>query len=817
MEHQQQRYYGLSDQEVADRVAAGKVNEFQDESSRSVKQIVCSNVFTLFNLINLILFGMVLSVFSLKNATFMVVAVVNTAIGILQELRAKRTLDQLRILAVSKIQVLRNGRQVTIPVNELVQDDLVILTTGKQIPGDGEILQGRIEVNESLLTGESDAISKEMGAQVLSGSFVTSGKALCRVTKVGQECYMERIAKEAKVFKKHTSRLRNSINQILKFISIIIVPVAVAMFCKQYFLTGTEYRETVLDMVAAVVGMIPEGLVLLTSVALALGVIRLSRRKTLVQEMYCIETLARVDTLCLDKTGTLTQGRLSLDQILIWNGPTEQGQEAKDPQGTETAVMGALARMVQELGDENETAKALKEKLSKDYKRVLPLGGKCLHAIPFSSDRKYSGVSLEGQGTWYLGAYGFLFGEDQEQNLHVTEQIANYAAQGYRVLVVAHTSQILSQKDKPGGLEPLGLLLLTDVIRPEAPEILRYFREQDVDVRIISGDDPDTVRAIAVRAGMDPDIQAVNGMELRDDAAIEQALFQARIFGRVMPAQKEKMVELLQKQGHIVAMTGDGVNDVLALKKADCSIAMASGSDAAKDVANLVLLDSNFASLPAIVNEGRRVINNIKRASSMFLIKTIFSVILAVMTIFFGRSYPFQPVQLSIISAFAVGIPSFLLQLEPSFARIKNGFLGEVSRNAVPAAATIATLTLLIQNLGPYVGFHDAELATACVLTTGFNYVVAQTRVYAPLTVYRGIVVYSMQAAFLLTIMFIGRSFLDLTDLRLEMVVIVLMAVQLSPVINKGYSWLYSKFLDWRDQRILAKRERKSKKIEKSA
>lgn len=800
-EDTRKKYQGLTSEQVRERIAEGKQNQFQDESSRSVQDIVCSNVFTLFNFINIVLFVMVLSVFSFKNAAFMVIAVVNTVIGIIQELRAKKTLDDLRILTVNEVQAVRDGKTELQKVTELVQDDLIILTSGQQIPADGIVLEGRIEVNESLLTGESDSIVKEAGAQVLSGSFVTSGRAFCQITKVGRECYMERIAQEAKVFKKHPSQLRDSINKILKFISIIILPVGIGMFYKGYCVMELGYKSSVLDMVAAVVGMIPEGLVLLTSMALALGVMRLAKRKTLVQELYCIETLARVDTLCLDKTGTLTEGRLTVERI-------EPEEDAGD-------VKAAIVRLLAVLPDENETAKALKEKYPADADTPRP-EGELAYTIPFSSDRKYSGASFYGEGTWYMGAYGFLFGaESAQMDTAAAERIAGYAKQGYRVLALAHTDAVLKEADLPSGLTLKALILLTDVIRPEAPEILEYFREQDVDIRIISGDDPDTVQAIAERAGLQTETAAVNALELTDTASMEEALRTAKVFGRVTPAQKEQMVELLQKQGHTVAMTGDGVNDVLALKKADCSIAMAAGSDAAKNVANLVLLDSNFASMPHIVNEGRRVINNIKRSSSMFLVKTIFSVLLAVMTIFLGQAYPFQPVQLSIISAFAVGIPSFLLQMEPSFERIKEGFLGDVFRNAVPTAFTIATLVFLMENIGLRVGYSEAELATACVLTTGFNYVLAQTRVYSPLTPYRSLIVYSMQGLFLLSIMFIGRQFLDLTDLKLELVVVVLMAVQISPLINRFYDILFCRFLQLKDMRTERRRAKEKRDAER--
>ena len=798
MEETGEKIRGLTTEEVEKRLAEGQGNEIQNESSRSAKDIVLSNVFTLFNLINVILFVMVFTVFSWKNMAFMGVAFFNTIIGIIQELRAKKTLDELRILTASETDAVRDGRQVTIPVTQIVPEDVILLRQGQQIPADGVLLRGRIEVNESLLTGESDSIAKAKQDSVLSGSFVTAGKAICQVTKTGSDCYMEQIARQAKEHQKHNSALRNSINQILKTISIIIVPLGVLMFCKLYFVSEVGYKQAVLDTVAAVIGMIPEGLVLLTSVALALGVVRLAKRQTLVQELYCIETLARVDTLCLDKTGTLTEGRLEVERTL--------------PKGVDTEQNRALTRLVLTLAEENETAKALQE-----YVRgqgFAPLDGECVQKIPFSSERKYSGASYAGEGTWYVGAYGFLF-PAEEQDAAVQAEIAEYAGQGYRVLVMAHTEQMLQVEEHPSGLVLDAILLLTDVIRKEAPEILDYFRKQEVDVRIISGDDPNTVGAIAARCGLQDIGTPVDATTLADDEQMRQALAASKVFGRVKPAQKERMVELLKEEGHTVAMTGDGVNDVLALKKADCSIAMASGSDAAKNVSNVVLLDSNFASMPHIVNEGRRVINNIKMASSLFLVKTTFSIILAFMTIILGQAYPFQPVQLSIISMFAVGIPSFLLQLEPSFERIEPGFLRPVLHNAVPTALTIATFVFLVQNIGLLAGYSVEQLATACVLATGFNYTIAQMRVYSPMTHYRGMIIYSMQVLFLVTTMVIGRSFLDMTDLPLELVGVVLIMVQLSPVVTKGYIWLFERFLALRDRRIRKQRVLKEKREEK--
>ena len=469
---------GLSEEEVAQRIAAGKQNIIQHKSSRTIPQILRTNVLTFFNLLNVILLVLVLSVGSIKNMFFILLAVANTLVGTIQEIRAKRTLDKLRILTISHIPVIRSGVQKEIPVDQLVPDDIIVLKTGCQIPADGVVVEGSIDVNESLLTGESDSVYKTPGSDILSGSFVTSGMAVCRVTKVGEESYMEQIAKEAKIFKPVHSELRESMNKVLKFISIVILPIGIALFCKQFFVSDMGYESAILDTVSAMLGMIPQGLVLLISTALALGVIRLSMRKTLVQELYCIETLARVDTLCLDKTGTITEGRMKVEGV---RDLTKEGGTAQ-----------AVRRILSASDDENDTSRALKEAFEPEKT------ASCAHVIPFSSDRKYSGAAYENEGTYYMGAYSFLFPHPEDA---MVAQMDEYARQGLRVLVIAHTQKVMTDNSLPSDLQPLGYVLITDVIRKEAPDILQYFYNQDVELKVISGDDPVTVSAIAAKAG----------------------------------------------------------------------------------------------------------------------------------------------------------------------------------------------------------------------------------------------------------------------------------------------------------------------------
>lgn len=770
-------FQGLTQAEVEARIADGQVNAIQDSSNRSVKDIVMGNTLTFFNFINIVLLALVLSVHSYKNMLFIFIIIANTLIGIFQEIKAKITLDKLKILTVSHVDVIRDGVKKSVTVSELVKDDVILLKSGGQIPADGVILDGEVDVNESLLTGESDSIHKTCGSKVLSGSFVTSGKAMCLLTEVGHDCYMEKLSSEAKQFKRYKTELQRNLDTILKFISIIIVPLGIILFAKQYWISGSTYEQAALDTVAAVLGMIPEGLVLLTSVALALGAVRLARRSTLVRELFCIETLARVDTLCLDKTGTITEGHLCV-----------QGEESVKEDVDLEQLMG---RMVSALGDENETFQALRQ----HYKRNQSTNTKLV--LPFSSERKFSGVVFEGEGTYLMGAYQFIFPQADQA---VLEKIAEYASQGLRVLTVAHSPNEMTDYTLAEDFEIVGFVFMTDVVRKNAPDILGYFEEQGVDLKVISGDDPVTVAAIAARAGLKDADKYIDATTINTDEEMEDAILKYSVFGRVTPKQKQQMVRLLKQNGRTVAMTGDGVNDVLALKDADVSIAMASGSEAAKNTANLVLLNSDFASLPHIVNEGRRVINNIKAAASMFLIKTGFSVLTALLTIIVGQNYPFQPIQLSVINGCAVAIPTMLLQLEPSFQKVNKHFFREVLRMSMPAAITITAMITIINNIGHSIGTPREMLSTVCVLATGWVYLITLRQVYSPMTGYRKFVIYLMQTAYLVA-MVIGQRIMELVGLNFTCVIVTLAAVNFAPMIIDLATKGYDKFFYWYDHR----------------
>ena len=774
---------GLTDEQVNARIAEGKVNADENPNTRTYKQIVRENTLTFFNFLNLVLLVLVLLVGSYKNAFFVCIIIINTLIGIAQEIRAKKTIDKLAILTARKSVVIREGQKWTVPTEELVLDDVVCLKTGDQVPADARILEGSLEVNESLLTGESDNLPKNEGDELFSGSFVTSGESFCQIIHVGKDNYAAQITSEAKEFKRHNSELKNSLNAILKVISIIIVPLGALLFYKQYYIVGDTFRDSVVSMVAGVLGMIPEGLVLLTSVALTLGALVLANKKTLVQELYCIETLARVDTLCLDKTGTITEGTMCVERVepYVGTGRVEtavtesepaESTEAEAQVQTDSAFMddinNVMGNMMYVLKDQNATIDALRKRFPAKQDMTLE------HVIPFSSDRKYSGAVFEEKGTYLMGAAQFLFPEGNEE---LTEKCQAYAEEGLRVLVLAHSSQNAEGTELPEGLEPLALMLLTDVIREEAPDTLAFFDSQEVDLKVISGDDPVTVAAIARRAGLKNADSYVDATTLTTEEELQDAVAQYSVFGRVTPQQKKAMVQALQSQGHTVAMTGDGVNDVLALKEADCSIAMAQGSDAAKNIANVVLLDSNFASMPHIVNQGRRVVNNIRTAASMFLIKTMFSVMLSLLTIFFGNAYPF----------------------EHNYEKIDHTFLRHVFINAFPAAITITFCVFAVMLVCQNVYHSMAMLNTACVLVTGWNYMAALKTVYAPLNTYRKVIIYGMQFIFFAAAV-IFQKLLSLGSLDFGMIILVFILMTFAPVLIDVITvWLkgiYARSLD---------------------
>ena len=706
---------GLSAAEVAERTARGEVNVDAGVRTRSVRQIVRENTLTLFNAINVILAVFVLITGSYKNMLFMVVIVCNTLIGIVQEIRSKRTTDRLSIVASSKASVLRDGALVELPLDALVRDDIIELGRGDQIPADSVVVKGSCDVNESLLTGESTLVKKRPGDELMSGSYLNAGTVRARVVHVGAENYAAKISAEAKQHKAVNSEIMNSLNSIIKFVSFIILPLGALLFARQHFLTGTETNEAILSTVSALVGMIPEGLILLTSTVLAVAVVRLAKSRVLVQQLYCIETLARVDTLCLDKTGTITTGKMEVAAVCPVPGVPQ------------TMVDMAFASIARADEDPNETAQAIVEHFAGADAAVLHAS----RVVPFSSDKKWSGAVFDDGSAYVMGAGQFILGDA----LSAVADQQNELAADARVLLLAQVDGFDEEGDIVGAPKPLGFIAIHDQIRATAAQTVRYFKEQGVDLKVISGDDPRTVSGIAAKVGVPRAEDYVDATTLVTDDDISAAIERYSVFGRVKPEQKKAFVVALQAKGHIVAMTGDGVNDTLALKQADCSVAMAAGSDAARNVAQLVLVDNDFAAMPKVVAEGRRSINNLQRSASLFLVKTLLSMTLAVVFVFLPWQYPFQPIQMTLISAFTIGLPSFVLALEPNKDRIKGRFLENVVVKSIPGAIC-AVLTILIVNAVGYnvLRIDYEHVSTLCVLLTAWIGALLIVRLSVPFT-----------------------------------------------------------------------------------
>lgn len=721
MRHSNERVFvadqmqGLSATEVAERIAQGDINADVEVKTRSIKQICFENIFTLFNAINVILALLVLVTGSFKNMLFMGVIICNVCIGIFQEIRSKKTTDALSIIASSKATVLRDGTEVELALHEIVRDDLIILGRGDQIPADAEVVAGTCDVNESLLTGESKLIKKTPGSELMSGSFVNAGTCTARVVHVGAENYAAQISAEAKQRKAINSEIMNSLNGIIKFVSIILFPVGALLFAREFFAGHTAFNDALLSTVAALVGMIPEGLILLTSTVLAVSVVRLAKSNVLVQQLYCIETLARVDTLCLDKTGTITTGAMVVAAL--------EPIGATDPDEIDRAL-ASLARADE---DPNETAQAIATYFAESNVPTLAADT----VIPFSSDKKWSGATFAEGSSYVMGAGQCILGEA----FSTIEQQTNTLAETARVLLVAAVGGFTPDGDIVGTPRPLALVAIHDEIRATAAQTIAYFKEQGVVVNVISGDDPRTVSGIAAQVGVPNADAFIDATTLQTPEHIADAIKRYHVFGRVKPEQKKEFVLALQKQGHVVAMTGDGVNDTLALKAADCSVAMAAGSDAARNVAQLVLVDNDFASMPKVVAEGRRAINNLQRSASLFLVKTLLSMSLAALFIFLPWQYPFQPIQMTLISAFTIGIPSFVLALEPNKDRIKGRFLENVIVKSLPGALT-AVLSVVAVNIVGYLllGLSYAHVSTLCVLLTAWVGLMLIVRLSIPFT-----------------------------------------------------------------------------------
>lgn len=707
------RYYdtdlfvGLTSEIVEQRKEDNLVNKVSDGKGKTVMGIIFSNFFTFFNMLYFVITILFIVLKSYDNLMFLTTIIPNLIIGIIQEIKAKRMMDKLSLMSAPTTTVIRDGEKLEIPVSEIVLDDIIFYTAGKQICADSIVLEGFIEVNESLLTGEADAILKQPGDLLLSGSFVVSGMAVARVDKVGKDNYIEKLSKDAKMYLKPRSEILRSLNGIIKFVSLIIIPLAVMTYLTSSRDAPRDYlgflnKQGIIKAASSMLAMIPAGLFLLTSMALFVSVIRLARVKTLVQELYCIEMLARVNMLCLDKTGTITDGTMRVTDCI----------EIKNP--TDYTIREIIGSMMQTFEETNPTADALINYFEKNT--VL----KATDKIPFSSKRKFSAVTFGDIGTFVLGAPEFVLTSGFDR---IAAKVERYAAQGNRVLLLGLTKSKVKPDETPRGVTPVCLIILEDHIRDDAIETIEYFKQNGVDIKVISGDNPVTVSEIALRAGIEGAERYISLAGLTDDE-VRDSVFEYNVFGRVSPEQKRILIKTLKEHKKTVAMTGDGVNDILALKEADCSIAMASGSEAARYVSHLVLMDSNFSSMPRVVQEGRRVINNIQKTSTLYLVKTLFSILLTIMYIILGTqtgairmSYPFSAKNLYLIEWFAIGIPSFFLALQPNRELVQGKFLPNVVKSVLPGALTVVILHLLLNFIRILPGFEGLH-ANNAVFTT---------------------------------------------------------------------------------------------------
>ena len=753
---------GLSEEEVLKLKERGLVNYKADVKTKSIGQIIMGNFFTLFNFLN---FGLALAIFlvgSYKNLLFLGVVFCNTLISTIQEIRSKRVIDKLSLLNESKVTVIRDGITKQIEIHDIVLGDIIKLRAGNQIVADSKIISGEILVNESLITGESESVTKNNNMDILSGSFVVSGSALAEVVHVGADNYTAQISAEAKYIKKVNSEIMNFLNRIIKYISIAIIPIGVLLFISQ--MDSGTFNDTVVHVVAALIGMIPEGLVLLTSTVLAISVIRLSKYNVLVQELYCIETLARVDTICLDKTGTITKGEMEVSKLVPLNG-TEMNE-----------IVDALSMMSYHMDNDNQTMEAISKKYARRNDH------KVLEIVPFSSQAKWSGISFEDV-SYILGAPEIVLKDTSK----IDKELSTYVDSN-RVVLLGKVNHKLNKK-LPLDVEPMALVIINDKIRLEARATLDYFKEQGVNIKLISGDNPKTVAGVAAKVGL-KDVKYID-MSVCDRPIVEIA-DEYNVFGRVKPSQKKEIIMALKALGHTVAMTGDGVNDVLALKEADCSVAMNSGSDAARNVSQLVLLDSNFASMPKVVAEGRRSINNIQRSSSLFLCKTTYATLLAILFVFLPISYPFEPIQLTLTSVVTIGIPSFILALEPNNERINGKIIINVLKRSIPTALTIVANVLIIILISNFIKLTEDEVSTLCVVLTGLIGFMLLYRISVPFNTLRRCLFIFLAILFTLGVVFF-RNLFSLTILTPKLLILILALFMIAITLFNVFTDLFYK------------------------
>lgn len=773
-------YQGLNEMQVRSRTEGGWTNQTQCNAGTSEKEIILRNFLTFFNLVFGILgLLLLLSGSSIKNMAFLLVVLCNITIGCFQEIRAKRAVDQLNLVAAQQVLTVREGRTHWIPSQELVRDDIVEFRGGDQICADGVVCLGELQVNEALITGEADAVTKVPGDTLRSGSFVLSGQARVRLTEVGMDSFASRLAAEAKKDPKvEKSEMMRSLDRLIRAVGLLLIPIGVALLIQEYWILQLGLQESVESTVAALVGMIPEGLYLLTSVALAVSSQKLAKQKVLVRDMNCIETLARVDVLCVDKTGTITEPDMEVEDIVPLAEATPEFLEEM------------LAAMYHDQVSENDTARAMADMFDR------PTGWVCEKRVAFTSATKWSGAQFREQGAFVIGAPEFML---QHRYGELEQFIAPWQARGARVLLAAaYRGDLPEGRLKPELVEPLALALLTNRIRPEAMETFRYFGEQGVSIRVISGDNPLTVSEVAREAGI-PNAQAyVDATQLVTDEEIARAVAEYTVFGRVTPDQKKRLIAAFQEAGHTVAMTGDGVNDVLAMKQADCGIAMASGAQAASQVAQLVLLESDFSAMPGIVGEGRRVINNIQRAAALFLVKNIFSFALAVITLFTNWAYPIVPLHLSVVSGLTIGVPSFFLALEPNYERVSGHFLRGVLRRALPGGLTNIFVVLMAQAYMEVFCLPLEGVSAVCAAILGIVGLLVLYQVCKPFDKLRRIIWCAMAAALVLCFTVLRQIF-DLRTVTSGTTLVMVTLIAMAPTIF----FAICRFLDTTDQWML--------------
>ena len=761
---------GLTQEQVNYRVKEKLVNVNNTLPTKSYKQIIILNIFTLFNIINLFLGIIVIMTGRFKNLPFLGVAFFNTIISMIQEMRSKHTIDKLSLISKTKVNVVRNGKDEFIDIEDIVLDDIIKFKLGNQIVVDSIIKEGMVEVNESLLTGESDSILKRKGDKLLSGSFVVSGSCVSQVDSVGLDSYANKITNEAKYLKKVNSEIMLTLNKIIKIISVLIIPLGTILYLRQLSIIGNR-DEAIIGTVAAIIGTIPEGLVLLTSTVLAVSSIRLSKKQVLVQQLYCIENLARVDVICLDKTGTLTTGNMNVKKTISLNNYDID------------TIMKDISKY---MDDSNSTSNCINNYYKSDSDIEL------VNKINFSSEKKYSVYEFK-DNTYIVGAPEFINYSKDIPNLEEYEK-------EYRVLSVGVSNSHIVNNKIEGEFTPVGLILIEDEIRSGASDTLDYLKNEDVTIKIISGDNVQTVSNIAKKVGL-KDVKIFDANNLSKDN-IDSVVSEYDIFGRVTPSQKKELVLALKRLGHKVAMTGDGVNDVLSLKEADCSIALASGSDAARNVSELVLLDSDFKEIPSIIREGRRTINNLERSASLFLTKTIYATLIAILFVFVNMDYPFIPIQLTLISVITIGIPSFVLALEPNNNRVKGHFIVNVFSKSLPAALTIVINIISIIILSSIFNIDKEYVSTMSVILVAFTGFVLLFKVCYPFNYVRGALYGSLIAVFIGSCFGLYRLFELILLTPLHFIFIAVLCA-LDILVFISLTMLCNKFLEKNEKRLL--------------